>query len=150
NPTHIPARYTPSRLAERRRPPANPFQAVERRRIAHELRQKYRRSFDGSHFFSQLQPASTIKSCAVHFSAASEARNSPMFATSPGSTRFFKHWPAITSFSKSGVFHNLICRSVKTAPGEFVFTSIPNGTSSRSRTRDKTVTEALLTFTLGT
>src|SRR5260370_176153 len=90
-----------------------------------------------------------MNSCAVHFSAASEARNSAMFATSSGSTRAFKHCPAITSFSTSGVYHNLICRSVHTAPGEIVFTRIPKGPNSRARTRVNPVTDAFVTLYIG-
>src|SRR2546422_2671279 len=55
----------------------------------------------------------------------------------------------MTSFSNSGEYHSLICRSVQTAPGDSVLTRMLKGPNSRARTRVSPVMEALLALYTG-
>ncbi len=52
------------------------------------------------------QPPSTMNSCAEHFAAASEARNSTMSARSSGITLAARHWDWARTASASGVSHS--------------------------------------------
>src|SRR5580698_3101682 len=125
---------------------AGPFTVFIRGRLQLAYFQRECVSFESSSDLGrvdQLQPASTVKSCAVHFAAASDARKSAMLATSSGMMREVMHCPFIISCSNSGVYQSLIWRSVQTAPGEMALTRMLCGPYSRACVRMRPMTAAL-------